>query len=251
MDRPHILFAAFVLSVKNKNIKTAVTIRLISLKPLWFVSYSLHTPKKNYYKPRNQMKLWKLPPRLVIFTFSSSWVQEGDKIEKETSSYNVELSEISCSITELNRHPAVSDKLFWQSFWFGNSCEFTQASLLAETSTVTAIACPLLCSQSCYSGPFCSEWYCLWYCLIKQRDPDLSVTSGSGCWSKESAGFLLPLLVQMAVSAVWAWRRRSPWDPGWWWNHWLKACWGASGWETWAAAAAGPDSWTVLIPSAA
>lgn len=43
-----------------------------------------------------------------IFTFNSS-VQDGAKIEKDTSSYKAELNEISCSIIEKDRYPAVPD----------------------------------------------------------------------------------------------------------------------------------------------
>ena len=63
--------------------------------------------------------------------------------------------------------------------------------------------------------------------------------------------FLLPLLVRTALSAVWAWRRRSPWDLGWWRSRWPEARRSASASGTWAAAAAGPGSWRVLTRSAA
>lgn len=44
--------------------------------------------------------------------------------------------------------------------------------LLSELPTVTAVACPLLCSQPCYSGLLFSELQSSWFCLTKQRDPD-------------------------------------------------------------------------------
>lgn len=56
-------------------------------------------------------------PSFGIFTFSSS-VQDGAKIEKDTSSYKAELNEISFSITETNRRRVVSDERFWQSLLF-------------------------------------------------------------------------------------------------------------------------------------
>ncbi len=78
-------------------------------------------------------------------------------MEKDTSSYKAELNEISFSITQTNRYPAVSDERFWSLSSFGTAASLPGFLLLSETSTVTAIACPLLCSQSCYSGPFLSE----------------------------------------------------------------------------------------------
>lgn len=84
-------------------------------------------------------------------------------------------------------------------------------------------------------------------------------------WSKEFSGLFLfsfffaffffffpqlPRLVRTALSAVWAWRMRSPWDRAWWWSRWPEACQRASASGTWAGAAAGPGSWTALIHSA-
>ena len=239
--------------------------------------------EKERKKPIYQIKLCKLhsdvarvpappspsPPQWCgIFTFSSS-VQDGAKIEKnDASSYKAELNEISLSI---NRHPGC---VWWEvlAAFFPRS-EFSRGfPLLSETSTVTAIACPLLCSQSCYSGPFLLRAVVFVVLLDKtEREPDIhhilpfslslccqSVAPawGHGSWSNKSGEFffnflLLPLLVRTALSAVWAWRRRSPWDPGWWRSRWPEARRSASASGTWAGAAAGPGSWTVLTRSAA
>lgn len=114
-----------------------------------------------------------LPPQSCgIFTFSSS-VQDGAKIEKnDASSYKAELNEISLSI---NRHLGC---VWWEvlAAFFFSSLRVQPGffPLLSETSTVTAIACPLLCSQSCYSGPFPLRAVVFVVLLDKtEREPDI------------------------------------------------------------------------------
>lgn len=228
---------------------------------MWSISTTYEKIKQ---KPTHQTKLCELhspcgtspglpPPPVGIFTFSTL-VQDGTKIKK-----NKNKGKFLESRTERDFIFDCGDN---QLYLMSDYCSLSTSGAAAELrllvffgshSEVTAAACPLLCSLSCYSGP--SSRLCV--CGSAQQHGHtqthlLPVLGWLGlrCWSKESE-VCWWFSLRTALSAVWSWRWRSPWGPGWWWSRWPEACWTASASETWAGGDGGPRSWRGSICAAA